>query len=219
MVRVHALTVLILLVFGSALGLGVATAAEDEEVEASPGFVVVLANGTVVPVLAEPVIAFGKVRYQDMKQRTQVVSARQVDVARTRKLNRLVPHKGPRGSFSVAGASSGSSGREASGRPGTRVASQTASGAGNTTRSRRSRSVRVYSATWCPHCQTLRRFLAENGVHATVIEVDRLSEGEQARHRQEMKRLTGRVAFPTVVVGDQAMAGYSPSWILRALGR
>jgi len=49
--------------------------------------------------------------------------------------------------------------------------------------------------------------------------VDRLPKAEQSRAEAEMKRLTGKVSFPTVVIGDQAVAGFSPQWILKSLER
>jgi hypothetical protein len=33
----------------------------------------------------------------------------------------------------------------------------------------------------------------------------------------EMRRLTGKVSYLTVVIGGRAVAGYSPSWILKSL--
>ena len=49
--------------------------------------------------------------------------------------------------------------------------------------------------------------------------VDQMPETEQQRLHAEMKRLTGRIAFPTVVIGGKARAGFSPQWILDSLGR
>jgi len=49
--------------------------------------------------------------------------------------------------------------------------------------------------------------------------VDRLPKAEQQRAQAEMQRLTGKVSFPTVVIGDRAVAGFSPQWILKSLGR
>lgn len=193
-----------------------ATAAAEEPAS-SPGYVVVLADGTLLPALTEPVIAFGKVRFMGADQRTQTLLARQVDLVKTRQLNCLVPQRGPRGTFSVTGAAPVRSESEEAGDGGSSVAPD-ASPTPATAGARSAPRVTVYSATWCPHCRTLKRFLAEHGIQASVIEVDLLSEAEQARRRAEMQRLTGRVAYPTVVIGERAMAGFSPDWILQAVG-
>jgi glutaredoxin len=208
------------LAFAAALAPGPAQCgAAADEVAASPGYVVVLTDGTVKPVLTEPVIAFGKVRFMSTAQRTEVLSVLRVNVERTRKLNSLVPQHGPRGTFSDGVAAPSGRDEESAERGGARSGSAASSQAPGEDIRRRNRPVTVYSATWCPHCVTLKEFLAEHGIRHSVVEVDRLPESQQERHRATMKRLTGRVAFPTVVVGDQAKAGFSPSWILQATGR
>ena len=60
------------------------------------------------------------------------------------------------------------------------------------------------SATWCGYCKDLKRYLAAKKIPATIIEVDRLPQGEQGAARATMQRLTGRVAFPTVIIGGEA---------------
>ena len=64
----------------------------------------------------------------------------------------------------------------------------------------------------------LKKFLAAEGIRASIIEVDLLPKAAQQRKEAEMRTLTGKVSFPTVVIGDQAIAGYSASWITAQLG-
>ncbi len=179
---------------------------EDDEKAAPelPGFVVVLKDGTSLAVLSEPVIAFGKVRFQDAESRTRVLPASKVNLEMTRDINSKVPSRRSGGTVSVSGSSNskGTTQYETSG-------SATSS----------SQKVTVYSATWCPHCRNLEDFLKKNRIRATVIMVDKMPEKEQQRLQAKMHGLTGRVAFPTIVIGSKARAGFSPEWILNALGR
>jgi glutaredoxin len=76
-----------------------------------------------------------------------------------------------------------------------------------------SKSVTVYSATWCGYCKELKRYLAAKKIPATIIEVDLLPRDGQDAARATMRQMTGRVAYPTVVIGGEALAGFSASWI------
>ncbi|MCU0233206.1 MAG: glutaredoxin family protein [Thermoanaerobaculales bacterium] len=169
---------------------------------ASPGFVVVLADGTVIPAKAKPVCAFGSFRYVEPTGRTKVLRVSAVDLEATREFNAQVPDDPSAGTFSVGGGVTiqGSD-------PVTTLDDQSEA------EPSRLKSVTVYSATWCGYCNQLKSFLAANGISATVVEVDRLPDDQQQTARSEMKRLTGRVAFPTVIIGGEAQAGFSPSWI------
>jgi len=53
----------------------------------------------------------------------------------------------------------------------------------------------------------------------SITEVDKLPKADQERAEAEMRRLTGKVSFPTVVIGNSAVAGFSPQWILKSLER
>ena len=170
-----------------------------------PGFVVVLSDGSSLPVLTEPVIAFGKVRFQDVDGRTRSLSASRVDLDATRAVNgRVSPGR------RVGTVSFGSEPQRGAG------SSPSASTPASPDASSK---VSVYSATWCPHCRTLEAFLDREHIRATVIMVDQMPAAEQQRLHAEMQRLTGRVAYPTVVIGGVARAGFDPEWILSSLGR
>ncbi len=201
-----ALLLFLLLISGTGDGAWCADPPSDETKSAPelPGFVVVLKDGTSLAVLSEPVIAFGKVRFQDAESRTRVLSASKVDLDMTREINSTVPSRRSGGTVSI-------SGKEDS------KASTSYESAGSGTNS--AQRVTVYSATWCPHCRDLEAFLKKNRIRATVIMVDQKPEEEQRRLQAKMQGLTGRVAFPTIVIGNKARAGFSPDWILDTLGR
>ncbi len=50
-------------------------------------------------------------------------------------------------------------------------------------------------------------------------EEDLLPKAEQGRAEAEMQRLASKVSFPTVGIGNRAVAGFSPRWILTSLER
>ncbi len=185
------------------------TGSRIDEGGSSPGYVVILVDGSVVPAKTKPVSAFGSLRYVDMTGRTRVLGVSQVDLEATRRNNADVPDNPSAGTFSVLGGA-GFSQPE----PVAPIEEDEADDAPAPPK-----SVTVYSATWCPYCKPLKRYLTDNNIPATVIEVDALPEGQQAQHRAAMKRLTGRVAFPTVVIDGEAKTGFSPSWIQSRLKR
>jgi hypothetical protein len=57
----------------------------------TPGWVVVLADGTAVPAKSKPISAFGSFRYADLEGRTQVLKVSEVDIEATRSANAEVP--------------------------------------------------------------------------------------------------------------------------------
>lgn len=166
-----------------------------------PPYVVILKDGRRIPSRMKPVNAFGKIRYQDSNGASKLISISKVDLANTREANAKVPVKRSGGTLSFGSASGDFNLPEKEKKE----------------EDKKARSIKVYSATWCPHCTSLKRFLAQKGLSASVTEVDRLPDGQRQQAQAEMKRLTGRVAYPTVVIGNQARAGFSPQWILKAI--
>lgn len=197
-----ALTTLAALVLATAMPVSVASAAERTGEKETPDVphVVVLKDGERVPARTKPINAFGKVRFMDASGTNRVLPVSAIDVDTTRMANaqKAGPDRG--GTLSVGGG----------------MADFQPSKPGEAAKTR-SKSVTVYSATWCPYCRQLKQFLAEKGIPASITEVDKLPQAEQERAMAEMRRLTGKVSYPTVVIGGRAVAGYSPSWILKSL--
>jgi mycoredoxin len=180
---------------------------ETQEPSASPGYVVILADGSMIPSKSKPLGAFGSFRFVDPSGRTRVMPVSKVDLEATRAANDDVPDDPSRGTLSVAGGPSNDpqplvedDQEKADEKPATK-------------------SITVYSATWCGYCKDLNRYLAARKIPATIIEVDRLPQGEQGAARSKMQRMTGRVSYPTVIIDGAAKAGFSKSWIESKLGR
>jgi glutaredoxin len=181
----------------------------NDETTSEPSYVVVLKNGRRIPARTKPVSAFGKLRYMEPGGTNRVLPISEVDIDKTREANAQVPAHTRGGTLSIGGELAGSNPSQ----PGD------ASRKTGSIEKTRNQTVKVYSATWCPYCNKLKKFLAENGISASITEVDKLPTADQERAEAEMRRLTGKVSFPTVVIGNSAVAGFSPQWILKSLER
>lgn len=67
--------------------------------------------------------------------------------------------------------------------------------------------VTLYSLSTCEVCKKVRKFLDENRIPYTEIEVDRLGSGEQWLKTKELSRLNPQATYPTVVIED-VIKGY-----------
>lgn len=178
---------------------------ETQEPSASPGYVVILADGSMIPSKSKPLGAFGSFRFVDPSGRTRVMPVIKVDLAATRAANADVPDKPSRGTLSIGS--------------GAAVEPPPVDDQEEMEEEPQPKSITVYSATWCGYCKDLKRYLAAKKIPATIIEVDRLPQGEQGAARSKMQRMTGRVSYPTVIIDGEAMAGFSKSWIESKIGR
>ena len=181
----------------------------NDEKTSEPSYVVVLKNGHRIPARTKPVNAFGKLRYMEPGGTNRVLPISEVDIDKTREANAQAPAHTRGGTLSIGGELAGSNPSQ----PGD------ANRETGDIKKTRNQTVKVYSATWCPYCNKLKKFLAENGISASITEVDKLPKPDQERAEAEMRRLTGKVSFPTVVIGNNAVAGFSPQWILKSLER
>ncbi len=183
------------------------SAAEDPGTQpAGPAYVVVLKNSSTIPAKSKPLSAFGSFRFFDATGRTQVLPVSSVDLEATRMANAHVPDDPSKGTLSVA--------------PG--GANRPPSPAGKEKAAEEPPalpSITVYSATWCGYCKDLKKFLSARKIPATIIEVDRLPKDRQAAAEATMRQLTGRVSFPTVIIGGEAKAGFSKPWIESKIGQ
>ena len=78
-------------------------------------------------------------------------------------------------------------------------------------------SCRLYSLSTCSHCKACKTLLNECGVEYEFTDVDLLPEDEKNRVIDEIKELSARCAFPTVVIGDTVIVGFKQDEIREAL--
>jgi glutaredoxin-like protein NrdH len=77
---------------------------------------------------------------------------------------------------------------------------------------------KIYTLSTCSHCRACKRFLGDCGIEFDFVDVDLLPDQDKADAIDEIKRLTSRCAFPTVVIGDQVIVGFKEPEIRAALG-
>ena len=76
---------------------------------------------------------------------------------------------------------------------------------------------RLYSLSTCSHCRACKKLLSECGVEYEFTDVDLLPEDEKNRVIEEIKELSARCAFPTLVIGDKVIVGFKQDEIREAL--
>ncbi len=67
---------------------------------------------------------------------------------------------------------------------------------------------KVYALSTCPYCKRTRRFLDNHKIAYDCIEVDLLDDDKQDKVMDEIEKLTGKRAFPVVVVGKEIIVGH-----------
>ncbi|MEW6115259.1 MAG: glutaredoxin family protein [Thermodesulfobacteriota bacterium] len=77
---------------------------------------------------------------------------------------------------------------------------------------------KLYSLSTCSHCKSCKRFLGECGIEFEFTDVDLLPDEERNEVIEEIKRLTAKCAFPTIVIGSRVIVGFKEDEIREALG-
>lgn len=77
---------------------------------------------------------------------------------------------------------------------------------------------KLYALSTCSHCKACKRLLEEFGVEYECTEVDLLEGAERQNVIEEIKRISSRCAFPTLVIGDSVIVGFRENEIRSALG-
>ena len=77
---------------------------------------------------------------------------------------------------------------------------------------------KLYSLSTCSHCKACKRFLGECGIEYEFTDVDMLSEEDRKPILDEIKQLTSKCAFPTLIIGEKVIVGFKEQEIREALG-
>jgi len=67
--------------------------------------------------------------------------------------------------------------------------------------------VTLFSLSTCAVCKKVKKFLDDNNIPYTLVEVDTLDSGEQWLMTKELKKHNPQATFPTVVV-EEVVKGY-----------
>ena len=89
---------------------------------------------------------------------------------------------------------------------------------GNNAKERMMEVCKLYSLSTCSHCKSCKRLLGECGIEYEFTDVDLLPEADKTEVLDEIKRLTSRCAFPTIIIGEKVIVGFREREIRQALG-
>lgn len=73
--------------------------------------------------------------------------------------------------------------------------------------------VSIYTTPFCPYCRSAKALLRTLGVRYREIDLSR-----DAAAREELRRLTGRMSFPQVLIDGEPVGGYRELTALAAAG-
>lgn len=76
-----------------------------------------------------------------------------------------------------------------------------------------SKSVRIFTDSLCPWCESAKRFCTEHGIEFTEVDVQ-----ADRRGYREMVLMTGQHGVPVVQVGEKAIVGWDPREFRRLMG-
>ncbi len=79
------------------------------------------------------------------------------------------------------------------------------------------RVVKVYALSTCPWCKKLKKFLEENEIAFSAVDVDLLKGDSREKALSEVDEAAGRRSFPITVIGDTVVMGFKPEEIKEAL--
>ena len=77
---------------------------------------------------------------------------------------------------------------------------------------------KLYSLSTCSHCKACKKFLGDCGIEYQFTDVDLLPENDKAEVIEEIRKLTTRCAFPTIIIGEKVIVGFREGEIKQALG-
>ncbi|WP_017872817.1 glutaredoxin domain-containing protein [Candidatus Caldatribacterium saccharofermentans] len=77
--------------------------------------------------------------------------------------------------------------------------------------------VMLYALSTCPFCKMAKRFFENQNIPYNFVDVDLLPEEEKEKTVAEVQRISGRRAFPVIVIGEEVIVGYDELRIREAL--
>jgi glutaredoxin-like protein NrdH len=78
------------------------------------------------------------------------------------------------------------------------------------------KQVTLFSLSSCPVCKQVRKFLEDNHIVFTLIEVDTLDSGEQWLMTKELKKHNPHATYPTVVI-EEVIRGFDRELLSKKL--
>jgi glutaredoxin-like protein NrdH len=79
------------------------------------------------------------------------------------------------------------------------------------------KTIKLYALSKCPHCNCTKKLLMECGVEFEFTDVDKAPKECIASIMEEIRLVTERYSFPTLIIGDKVIVGYCEQEIREAL--
>lgn len=78
--------------------------------------------------------------------------------------------------------------------------------------------IMMYTLSYCPWCKKTKKFFSDRNISYDFVDYDLVSDEEQDKIAEEIKRSSGTVTFPFVKIGDKVVVGYRPDTYKEMLG-
>jgi len=79
--------------------------------------------------------------------------------------------------------------------------------------------IKIYTLSTCSHCKAAKKFFNECGASYDSVELDLLASEERVNMLNEVLRLNPQASFPTILIGDEVIAGFQEQRIKEILNR
>jgi glutaredoxin-like protein NrdH len=79
------------------------------------------------------------------------------------------------------------------------------------------KKVMLYALSTCPFCKMAKKFFESRNIPFDSVDVDLLEKEEKDKTVQKVQEISGRRAFPVIVIGETVIVGYDELRIKEAL--
>ena len=79
------------------------------------------------------------------------------------------------------------------------------------------KKVMLYALSTCPFCKMAKKFFESRNIPFDSVDVDLLEKEEKDKTVQKVQEISGRRAFPVIVIGETIIVGYDELRIKEAL--
>jgi glutaredoxin len=72
------------------------------------------------------------------------------------------------------------------------------------------KNVFMYTLSTCPWCRKTKKYFADHDIPFQYVDYDLQPVEEQEKIEQEMRKRSGPLSFPWVLIGDDLVVGWNP---------
>jgi glutaredoxin len=83
--------------------------------------------------------------------------------------------------------------------------------------SEKKKKIKIYTLSTCIHCKRAKAYLKECQAPFEFVDVDLLRGEERESIMEEVTRHNPRLTFPTILIGDEVIVGFSEEKVRKAL--